>query len=89
VRLGGRCAVLWGGRRKRSLVGGSRSIHGCLLSAEPADSTEQKPTRTRNSRNGENPGIHNRRPERQIFENGEDPENYKVQENKQNPKTRP
>jgi len=29
VWLGGRRAVLWGGRRKRSLVGGFRSINGC------------------------------------------------------------
>ena len=27
--LGGRCAVVWGGRRERSMVGGFRSINGC------------------------------------------------------------
>jgi len=27
--LGGRCAVVWGGRRKRPLVRGFRSVNGC------------------------------------------------------------
>ena len=29
VCLSGRCAVVWGGRRKRSLDGGFRSVNGC------------------------------------------------------------
>jgi len=43
--LGGRCAVGWGGRRTRSLVG--QRVQECKWSsAKPADKTEQKPTRT-------------------------------------------
>jgi len=37
--------VVWGGRRKWSLVGGSRGIECCC---QPVNGTEQKPTRTRN-----------------------------------------
>ena len=39
--MGGRCTVLWGGRSKRSLVGGSRSIHGCLPNLQTAQNKKQ------------------------------------------------
>ena len=53
--LGGRCAVVWGRRRKRSLVGGFRSVNGCppnLLTRQNKNQPEREFLE-----NGENPEI--------------------------------
>ena len=58
-----------------------RRVQECKwLSAKPADKIDQKPTRTRNFRNGQNPEIRNMQPEREILKNGENPEICKIQE---------
>jgi len=53
--LGGRCVVAWGGRRKRSLVRGFRSVNGCppnLLTRQNKNQPERE-----FPENGRNPQI--------------------------------
>jgi len=60
-----------------------RRVEECKwLSAKPADKIDQKPTRTRNFRNGQNPEIRNMWPEQEIFKNGENSKIRKIHESK-------